>query len=266
MEDRLRLYEDDTQIGKQRNLSELQAAEVKEDPFSPYRQSALMLNYQGPFADNQYNTSHAALPLVSQAAREYEVLPREVDDDFADHKTLDYDDRYTSRYGDTMSFAGTEAYAPSKNMFDNLDTNANLKEKDLDKEPLDGEISEEYRISPARKRWMLLVTMLTCFVPHWALRKLPRFRRDDIRQAWKEKLTINLIIWFICGCAVFVIAILGNLICPTEHVYSTGELAAHNYDDDPSNAYVSIRGEVGIIRRPLSSLRQTDLVWLRTGL
>jgi chitin synthase len=244
LEDRLRLYEDDTQTGKQRNLADLQAEEVKEDPFSPYRQSTLIMNYQGPFADNDYNNSRADLPLASKAAREYEELPPDAEDDFADHKTLNYDDRYTSRYGDTMSYAGTEAYAPSKNMFDTADNKAYLNEKDPDKEPLDGEIAEEYRISSARKRWMILVTMLTFLAPHWLLKRIPRFRRDDIRQAWKEKLAINLIIWFICGCAVFVIAILGNLICPTEHVYSTGELAAHNYDDDPSNAYVSIRGEV----------------------
>lgn len=245
LEDRLRLYEDDTQDGKQRNLTDLQANEVKEDPFSPYRQSTLLMNYQGPFADNDYNNSRADLPLASRAAREYEELPPDADDDFADHKTLNYDDRYTSRYGDTMSYAGTEAYAPSKNMFDTADNKAYLNEKDPDKEPLDGEIAEEYRISSARKRWMILVTMLTFLTPHWLLKRIPRFRRDDIRQAWKEKLAINLIIWFICGCAVFVIAILGNLICPTEHVYSTGELAAHNYDDDPNNAYISIRGEVG---------------------
>ncbi|KAJ9113179.1 hypothetical protein QFC22_006018 [Naganishia vaughanmartiniae] len=238
LEDRLRIYEGSTQAGKE--SGRLGGEDTKEDPFSPYRQSALIMNYQGPFGDNG---SHANLPMVSQA-REYEELPKEADDGFADNRTLDYDERYTSRYGDTMSYAGTEAYAPSRNMFDNVDTKALINEKDPDKEPLDGEIAEEYRISASRKRWVILVAMLTFFLPHRLLKRIPKFRRDDIRQAWKEKLAINMIIWFICGCAVFVIAILGNLICPTEHVYSTGELAAHNYDDDPNNAYVSIRGEV----------------------
>lgn len=59
--------------------------------------------------------------------------------------------------------------------------------------------------------------------------------------AWREKLAINLMIWFICGCAVFVIAILGNLICPREYVYSPLEFAGHSSDTD---AYTAIRGEV----------------------
>lgn len=250
MEDRLRIYEGNTQAGKE--SGRLGGEDTKEDPFSPYRQSALIMNYQGPFGDNG---SHANLPMMAQA-REYEELPPEADDGFADHRTLDYDERYTSRYGDTLSFAGTEAYAPSRNMFDNVDTKALINEKDPDKEPLDGEIAEEYRISASRKRWVILVAMLTFFLPHRLLKRIPKFRRDDIRQAWKEKLAINMIIWFICGCAVFVIAILGNLICPTEHVYSTGELAAHNYDDDPNNAYVSIRGEVSrvLLKMPRSML------------
>ena len=66
----------------------------------------------------------------------------------------------------------------------------------------------------------------------------------DIRQAWREKLALNLLIWFICGCAVFVIAVLGVLICPTEHVFNTSELASHSSTLSPNNVYTSIRGEV----------------------
>jgi len=59
-----------------------------------------------------------------------------------------------------------------------------------------------------------------------------------------EKLAINFIIWFICACAVFVIVFLGLVICPTEHVCSTSELASHSYTTSPNNVYMSIRGEV----------------------
>jgi len=31
----------------------------------------------------------------------------------------------------------------------------------------------------------------------------------DIRQAWRKKFALNLLIWFICRCAVFVIAVFG---------------------------------------------------------
>ncbi|QRW01556.1 cytochrome b5 [Ceratobasidium sp. AG-Ba] len=58
------------------------------------------------------------------------------------------------------------------------------------------------------------------------------------------KVSINPIIWFICACAVFVIAVLGVFICPTEHVFSSSELASHSVTNDPNNAYVAIRVEV----------------------
>ncbi|QRV72519.1 cytochrome b5 [Ceratobasidium sp. AG-Ba] len=71
-----------------------------------------------------------------------------------------------------------------------------------------------------------------------------RIKRMDVRQVWREKFAINPIIWFICACAVFVIAVLGVFICPTEHVFSSSELASHSVTNDPNNAYVAIRVEV----------------------
>ncbi|KAH0836636.1 hypothetical protein J3R83DRAFT_8354 [Lanmaoa asiatica] len=68
--------------------------------------------------------------------------------------------------------------------------------------------------------------------------------REETNYAWREKLTLNNIIWFIYGCAVFVIATLGLVSCPTEHVFSTSELASHSYTNSPNNVYTAIRGEV----------------------
>ncbi|KAG6373006.1 chitin synthase-domain-containing protein [Boletus reticuloceps] len=69
-------------------------------------------------------------------------------------------------------------------------------------------------------------------------------KREDVRQAWREKFALNVIIWFICACAVFVIAVLGVVICPTEHVFNTSELASHSYSNSVNNVYAAIRGEV----------------------
>lgn len=66
----------------------------------------------------------------------------------------------------------------------------------------------------------------------------------DVRQAWREKLALNLIIWFACGCAIFVIAVLGVVICPTEHIFNSSELASHSSTLSPNNVLTSIRGEV----------------------
>ena len=69
-------------------------------------------------------------------------------------------------------------------------------------------------------------------------------KRQDVCQAWHEKLALNIIIWFICACAVFAIAVLGLVICPTQHMFNTSELTSHSYQNNPNNVYTSIQGEV----------------------
>ena len=119
----------------------------------------------------------------------------------------------------------------------------------MEKEALPGEIqegetSEVLKESSARRRWVALCWLLTWWIPTPCLTYVGRMKRMDIRQAWREKLALNLLIWFICGCAVFVIAVLGVLICPTEHVFNTAELASHSLTLSPNNVFTSIRGEV----------------------
>ena len=65
-----------------------------------------------------------------------------------------------------------------------------------------------------------------------------------LRQAWRKKLAIDFIIWFVRACAVFVIIFLGLMVCPTEHVFSTSELASHSYTTSPNNVYTPTHGEV----------------------
>ncbi|KIM52832.1 hypothetical protein SCLCIDRAFT_140251, partial [Scleroderma citrinum Foug A] len=48
---------------------------------------------------------------------------------------------------------------------------------------------------------------------------------------------LNLIIWFICTGAMFVIAVLGLVTCPTQHVFNTSELTSHLYQNDPNNVW-----------------------------
>ncbi|CAO1621032.1 unnamed protein product [Sympodiomycopsis kandeliae] len=143
------------------------------------------------------------------------------------------------------SVAGSEAYAPSRNMFAGPGA-AGLNEKGATpgapgfSEP-SGEVAEEVGETSERRHWVRLTWLLTFWVPSFIITALGNMRRPDIRMAWREKLAINLMIWFVCGCAVFVIAVLGNVICPKEHVYSTSELQSHKGADD---AYTAIRGEV----------------------
>ncbi|KAK9386585.1 chitin synthase-domain-containing protein [Lipomyces mesembrius] len=98
--------------------------------------------------------------------------------------------------------------------------------------------------TPARKRWMFLVWFLTFWCPDSFIKKLGNMPRKDVRIAWREKLAINLLIWLSCGITVFFIVGFPILICPTQHVYSSAELSSYNYQTNPKNTYVAIRGEV----------------------
>jgi chitin synthase len=247
LEDKLRLDDDDSR-DRERPLTVDYLSAGQHRPESemlesrgPVQQSRKSDLYENPY---MANTSQAALPLVSKHG--YAETPgSDGGDAYDDRKDLDYEaDRFT-RYGDTASYVGTEAYAPSKNMFSAVDQkNKGINEKDQLDVPHDRETAEEWKETPSRRRWRLLCSVLTFWIPGFLLSWLGGMKRPDIRQAWREKLAINLIIWFICGCAIFVIAVLGNLICPRQHVYNSGELAEHNYKDNPNSVYVAIRGEV----------------------
>jgi len=158
-------------------------------------------------------------------------------DDFDGHS------RYTSHRDDTNSNFGTESYAPSRNMFQNIDKRGPEKEA-LPGEVMEGEVAEEIRDSSGRRRWLVVVWILTWWMPSPFLRWIGRMKRLDVRQAWREKLAINIIIWFLCGCTIFVIAGLGRLICPRAYVYNADELQSHSVINDPKRVFTAIRGEV----------------------
>ncbi|TFK68107.1 hypothetical protein BDN72DRAFT_879221 [Pluteus cervinus] len=98
--------------------------------------------------------------------------------------------------------------------------------------------------SAGRRRWVGLCRFLTWWVPDRALITLGRMKREDVRQAWREKLAINFLIWMMCGVVVFVLVFLVKLICPPQHVFNTNELATHTTQDNPDSVYTAIRGEV----------------------
>ncbi|KAF9484250.1 glycosyltransferase family 2 protein [Pholiota conissans] len=217
------------------------------DPYAPYR-SPQEDEDASPWA-NQYSDAYAgsnqALPLVANAA----PFQRGDDymDDYDENKStddFDHHSKYTSQRDDTVSNFGSESYAPSRNMFQNTDKRGLMEKEALAGEIQEGETTEVLKESSARRRWVALCWMLTWWVPTFLLTHVGRMKRIDVRQAWREKLALNLLIWFICICAIFVIAVLGVVICPTEHIFNSAELASHSFALNPNNVLTSIRGEV----------------------
>ncbi|KAK4041368.1 glycosyltransferase [Parachaetomium inaequale] len=140
---------------------------------------------------------------------------------------------------DTRSEAGASAFGGG-DMFKNLDTREQMAERGNEKEL---EEMEEYKDSPSRKRWVFIVHLLTFFVPDFLIRWMGRMARKDVRMAWREKLAINMIIWFSCLFAAFFMVVFPLLICPRQYVYSPEEMS--KYDGKNGNsAYASIRGQI----------------------
>ncbi|KAL4258503.1 TRAFAC class myosin-kinesin ATPase superfamily protein [Pleurotus pulmonarius] len=219
------------------------------DPYGPYGSPSGegdVSPWAGGYSD-PFNTSTQALPLVNNASPFQRADM--YDDDADEQKSLrseDYDgrSRFTSQRDDSVSNFGSESYAPSRNMFQNADKKGLLEKEALPGEVQEGETTEVVKESSARRRWVALCWVLTFWVPTFCLTHLGRMKRMDVRQAWREKLALNLLIWFVCGCMTFVIAFLGMIICPTQHVFNLNELRSHSQQLNPNNIYTAIRGEV----------------------
>lgn len=140
---------------------------------------------------------------------------------------------------DARSDAGVSAFGAG-DMFKNLDTREQMAERGNEKSLVE---VEEFRDSPSRKRWVFTTFLLTWFIPDFLIRwcGMPR---KDVRMAWREKLAINIIIWFSCLVAVFFIVIFPMLICPKQYVFSTEELSSYNGKTGSDGSYVAIRGQV----------------------
>ncbi|QRV84830.1 chitin synthase [Ceratobasidium sp. AG-Ba] len=236
----------DMEEQKRNRLREMEAEAGFEpraaDPYAPYPSPGMEPN-SPYYGGDTFGQSSQALPLVSNA-QGAPLMGAGQAYMYDDDKSFQTNDRGETG-DDAMSMSiGSESYAPSRQLFTAADRKPVADKEALPGEVMEGETAEEVKTTAARRRWVALCWILTFWVPNFMLNYVGRIKRIDVRQAWREKFAINLIIWFICACAVFVIAVLGVLICPTEHVFSSSELASHSVTNDPNNAYVAVRGEV----------------------
>ncbi|KAF2193313.1 glycosyltransferase family 2 protein [Zopfia rhizophila CBS 207.26] len=100
------------------------------------------------------------------------------------------------------------------------------------------------QVSGSRKRWLFVVYMLTWYVPDLLIKWIGKMKRKDVRVAWREKFAINLIIWLSCAFVVFLMIGFPELICPTQHVYTSAELTSYDGKKGSDGAYIAIRGVV----------------------
>ena len=91
-----------------------------------------------------------------------------------------------------------------------------------------------------RVAWECMSWCLTFYIFNFCLRVCGKMKRKDIQMAWREKVALNIIIFFMCCTMLFYIIGLGMIICPKQNVLSEGEIAAKNTLNNP---YVVIYGD-----------------------
>ncbi|KAJ2400181.1 hypothetical protein GGI23_002196 [Coemansia sp. RSA 2559] len=101
--------------------------------------------------------------------------------------------------------------------------------------------NESNKMPPSRKYWLVLVWLLTWWMPSPFLSCCAKLKRKDQRIAWREKVALCALIFICCCVIIFWIAVLGLLICPKQNVHTIEEMRGHNTADD---ALIAIRGEV----------------------
>lgn len=153
------------------------------------------------------------------------------------------DDKGPGYFGSQEVDAKSEAAGSAiyqGDMFRNMETREEMAEKGNEKQLQE---IESFRISSSRKRWMIFIWALTWWCPTFVIRMLTRSKRKEVQVAWREKLGINMMIWFSCGLVLFFIAGFPTLICPRQYVYTQAELSSYN-GQDGAQSFVSIRGIV----------------------
>ncbi|KAJ8090565.1 hypothetical protein PM082_018122 [Marasmius tenuissimus] len=101
--------------------------------------------------------------------------------------------RVTSQRDDSASNFGSESRAPSRNIFHNAEEAGLANEEALLGEVQEGETTEIVKESSPCRRWVALCWILTWWLPNPCLTYIGRMKRLDARQAWREKLALNMV-------------------------------------------------------------------------
>jgi chitin synthase len=239
LEDELRAADpDEVRANERRAMLDADAiARGEIDPLLPADDQANLYSQRKAFSDGTGSAGNAQNPFSNQLRNRIGARPGEDDFDDAKSSVTSLSGFQSSRFDHTSpSIAGTESYAPSRNMF-----SGQVDEKIAGFSGTDPhETVEVAHVTAARRKWTCITWSLTFWIPSFVLSKLCGLKRLDIRMAWREKLAINMMVWLVCACAIFVITILGNLICPKQHVFSDAEFQAKA----SKYSMTRIRGEV----------------------
>ncbi|KAF9105034.1 hypothetical protein BGX27_009841 [Mortierella sp. AM989] len=98
-----------------------------------------------------------------------------------------------------------------------------------------------------RRMWVAFVWMNTFWIPSFCLSICGRMKRPDIQMAWREKVTLCLIVFWLSAIVIFFIIGLPKVLCPSfDTMYNPDQIQYHN---NLTDFWISIRGNVYDITR-----------------
>ncbi|KAG5461898.1 MAG: hypothetical protein BJ554DRAFT_5842, partial [Olpidium bornovanus] len=101
----------------------------------------------------------------------------------------------------------------------------------------DDEEIDEPKKSPQRRKWVCCTWFLTWWIPTPCLRCCGMTRKD-VQMAWREKVALCIIIFFMCLVVIFFIGLFSPIVCPRQYVFSAEELLSKG------QGWLAVRGEV----------------------
>ncbi|WFD43044.1 chitin synthase [Malassezia psittaci] len=192
----------------------------------------LMYNTADPYHDGQLQ-----YPSINVHEHQSDVSLLQSEDNFAA-----YDSKYTPPNGPFTSWAPAPDTA-------SLEKNALLAPTEVKRVPT----------TRLRRWWMRLTWALTWFIPNSVLTNVGGMKRPDVRMAWREKLSICMLIFLLCAVTIFYIVGVGKILCPDYNkAYNSGQLGEHSTS---KSYFAAVQGKVYDLTR-FYKLDHSDLTQL----
>lgn len=94
--------------------------------------------------------------------------------------------------------------------------------------------------------WTLMTCCLTCCYPSWVLRICGRMKDKRVQWAWREKVALCLIIFFMCCLLAFLTFGLSTLVCrpPSKPIYRYSMVQEKNEEQEDGVRWFIIHGQI----------------------
>lgn len=107
--------------------------------------------------------------------------------------------------------------------------------------PEEAKAGDKEQVSSLRKKWVCCTWFATWWIPSVFIKWCGGLKRSDMRMAWREKVTLCLLIFLLCCLLLFIIIGIPLILCPPDNVKTASELSASKYRT-LSNPYVILNG------------------------